>query len=1377
MVRYTKLAVSLLLITVACGVAASPTAAGAASPIPPPSGELQEVRTTWTAEFAIDRPAGVTYEPRRDELLVAQESASGTRVLRLDPGGDPEGLFTMPSVTDVATLAFDATVGKLAVVDGDDVVVAAVPTRGAAAGEVVEGAATDLADARGATFDSSTGTWFVLDAAEHEIVVAVEGAEATAAPSIIDLGHLADRPLAGIAFNPADRLLYVGSPTEDLLYAVDATGTVATSYSLAGLDLRDPRAFTFAPSADSTDDPATQHLYIADAGDTQQLGGVIEATLAVESDLVAAAAVTDTGTLVQTIHTSQWSPASPDPSGVTYIPSLDRLMVVDSEVEETTGAGYHGVNLWQSTRTGTVTDTGTTFPAVSREPNGLGYIAATNTLLISDDSLRRVHLMRPGPDSRFGTSDDIVTFIDAAAYGSDDTEDPTYDPVSGHIFFLDGVDTQVFRINPVDGIFGNGNDTMSQFDVGQYGISDTEALVYYPPNDSLIVGNRTGRELIEVTKTGTLLRTIDLSGIPGLSLVSGMTVAPASNGTGALNYWVVDRAQDNGPNPNENDGKLFEIAAGPNDNTAPVVDSVVINQTAPTTNATLSATVTAHDDDGDALTYLYQWRKNGVSLPGQTGPTLDLSVAGNGDKGDAISLRVNAFDGVVQSAPRTSAQVTIVNSSPVFGQNLGNRTDTEGAVVAFSAGATDADGDALTYGASNLPSGVSVNASTGAVSGTIAAGAAAGSPYSSAITVTDGTAPAATDTFTWTVEAAPPTNTAPVVDSVVIDQAAPRTNDVLTATVTAHDIDGDPLTFTYQWTRNGTNISDATGSTLDLSGAGHGNKGDQIALRVVASDGDLPSAPVTSAAVTIVNSEPVFAQDLGNRTDTEGAVILVSAGATDADGDALTYGITNAPGGIAVNPSTGTVSGTIAAGASAGSPYSTVVTVGDGPLVDASDSFTWTVNAPPPTNVAPVVDSVIIDQPAPATNDVLSVTVSAHDDNNDPLTYTYQWRRNGSDIAGATGSTLDLAVAGHGSKGDTITVRVIASDGALASAPVTSAGVTIVDTPPAFAQNLGDRTDAEGSAVSFSAGAIDADGDALTYEITNAPAGVTIDASSGAVSGTIAVGASAGSPYTTIVSVRDGTLADATDSFVWTVTAAPVPPVVLPGSATTVEGDAGTHVVQVPVALSAASASVVTVEWLTLNVPGFASGAVSPSDYVAASGTVTFEPGQTAKTVALTINGDLVHEPDELAVVSFRNPSGATIGGFLGLGFAGITNDDPRPKVVPGGVAILEGNSGTRVAQVPVTLDRPSASTVTASYSTMVVTGLANQATAGSDYVATTGTVTFAPGETAKTVPVTIVGDGTVEPDELVVVAFNNPMGATMGGFFGLGLVSITNDD
>ena len=131
-------------------------------------------------------------------------------------------------------------------------------------------------------------------------------------------------------------------------------------------------------------------------------------------------------------------------------------------------------------------------------------------------------------------------------------------------------------------------------------------------------------------------------------------------------------------------------------------------------------------------------------------------------------------------------------------------------------------------------------------------------------------------------------NGAPVVDSVTASPAEPRTNDTLTAAVVAHDPDGDPLTFTYQWTRNGTDLAGATGASLDLSVAGHGDRGDAIAVHVTASDGSLSSAPVTSAAVVIVDTAPVASVTLSPSAPTTNMVLVATATASDADTDSLT---------------------------------------------------------------------------------------------------------------------------------------------------------------------------------------------------------------------------------------------------------------------------------------------------------------------------------------------------------------------------------------------------------------------------------------------------------------------------------------------------------
>ena len=93
------------------------------------------------------------------------------------------------------------------------------------------------------------------------------------------------------------------------------------------------------------------------------------------------------------------------------------------------------------------------------------------------------------------------------------------------------------------------------------------------------------------------------------------------------------------------------------------------------------------------------------------------------------------------------------NTAPAFSTNIGDQTNTVGDAVSLDADAADADGDGLTYSATGLPAGVSIDPSSGVISGTIAAGAVGS--HSVDVSVTDGAA-SDHDTFTWTVAASTP---------------------------------------------------------------------------------------------------------------------------------------------------------------------------------------------------------------------------------------------------------------------------------------------------------------------------------------------------------------------------------------------------------------------------------------------------------------------------------------------------------------------------------------------------------------------------------------------------------------------------------------------
>jgi uncharacterized membrane protein len=112
----------------------------------------------------------------------------------------------------------------------------------------------------------------------------------------------------------------------------------------------------------------------------------------------------------------------------------------------------------------------------------------------------------------------------------------------------------------------------------------------------------------------------------------------------------------------------------------------------------------------------------------------------------------------------------------------------------------------------------------------------------------------------------------------------------------------------------------------------------------------------------------------------------------------------------------------------------------------------------------------------------------------------------------------------------------------------------------------------------------------------------------------------------------------------------------------------------------------------------------------------------------------------------------------------------PTPAVSIGDVAVFEGNTGTRSAGFLLTISPMTSSPVTVSYSTANGT-----AVAGSDYTATSGTVTIPSGRTTWTVYVTVAGDRKREPDELFYVNLSNPGGATIGDSQGVG--TIRNDD
>jgi urease beta subunit/subtilisin-like proprotein convertase family protein len=216
---------------------------------------------------------------------------------------------------------------------------------------------------------------------------------------------------------------------------------------------------------------------------------------------------------------------------------------------------------------------------------------------------------------------------------------------------------------------------------------------------------------------------------------------------------------------------------------------------------------------------------------------------------------------------------------------------------------------------------------------------------------------------------------------------------------------------------------------------------------------------------------------------------------------------------------------------------------------------------------------------------------------------------------------------------------------------------------------------------------------------------------------------------------------------------------------TQAEGQSGTTTFQFTVSLSTVASEPVTVQYGTTD-----GTAAAGSDYTATSGTLTIPVGQTSGTITVAVAGDALFETNETFSVNLSNGVGGIVTDAFALGT--ITNDDTLPMLSIGDASILEGNAGTTLVTVPVTLDAPApAGGVTVQYAT--VNGSAT--TAGGDYSATSGTLVIPAGSSSGSILVTVLGDGLFEANETLDVILSNPIRATLQD--ASGRVTILNDD
>ncbi len=227
------------------------------------------------------------------------------------------------------------------------------------------------------------------------------------------------------------------------------------------------------------------------------------------------------------------------------------------------------------------------------------------------------------------------------------------------------------------------------------------------------------------------------------------------------------------------------------------------------------------------------------------------------------------------------------------------------------------------------------------------------------------------------------------------------------------------------------------------------------------------------------------------------------------------------------------------------------------------------------------------------------------------------------------------------------------------------------------------------------------------------------------------------------------TLADSTG--LGTITADPMPGLSIGDAEAVAEGGEAVFTVT----LVPASNHVVTVTYSTVS-----GTAVADADFTPMSGTLTFDPNQTTKTIRVPILRDDIHEPSETFTVELSVPSGTTLADSTGLGT--IAADATPALSIADAVNVAEG----RDAVFRVTLRPASNHVVSVAYATMDGTAVAD-----ADYTPVTGTLRFEPRETTKTIRVPVLLDTMTEQSETFTVELSNPGGSTLADPIGVGTI------
>ncbi len=538
----------------------------------------------------------------------------------------------------------------------------------------------------------------------------------------------------------------------------------------------------------------------------------------------------------------------------------------------------------------------------------------------------------------------------------------------------------------------------------------------------------------------------------------------------------------------------------------------------------------ASDADGDTLTFHIENRPDWATfsplngkLAGTPSPTAEpiylgivISVTDGRDTSELAPFDLSISG---TEAPAQANSPPVISGTPEASIVAGNSYE-------FLPEGSDPDGQTLTYRIDNSPGWAQFDEVTGRLWGTptsddiglfenilitVSDGLDESSLPAFSIEVTAGTAPTASNR--------PPSISGSPAEAVAVGQQYMFLPD-------ASDPDGQALTFSITNRPNWATFSPKNGRLSGTPSAQH--VGTYEAVTISVSDG-AADATLTFTITVIPQNNPPRISGTPASTVEAGQPYQFLPSASDADGDSLSFSVSNKPGWASFNLNTGLISGTPTS-ADVGTYSNIVIAVTDGAQQSSLAPFTVQVTAP---NRAPTISGSPV--ASVTANEAYNFLPSASDPDGDALSFSISGKPSWATFNGASGR-----LTGTPTSPDTGTysnIRITVSDGQLsATLPAFSINVTAANRAPTISGSPAGSVTAN-EAYSFTPNGSDPDGDSLTFSISGKPAWASFNTGTGRLNGTPS--ASDTGTYSNIrISVSDGQLSATLPAFSINVTAA-----------------------------------------------------------------------------------------------------------------------------------------------------------------------------------------------------------------------------------------------